>query len=52
MFNILTEMPVASSSIDVWQRHITSSIFRLHLKNSTANTFLLLRITMNSASTK
>ncbi len=39
MFNILTEMPVASSSKDVWQPHMNSRIFRLHFKNSSRNTF-------------
>ncbi len=39
LFNILTEMPVASSSVDVWQQHITSSIARLHFKNSFSNMF-------------
>ncbi len=51
-FNILTEMPVGSSSIDVWHQTIISSIVRFHSKNSSGNTFCHLHITMNSASTK
>jgi hypothetical protein len=51
-FNILTEMPVASSSRDVWQQHITSSILRLHFKNLLSNAFCHLHITMNFASTE
>ncbi len=44
--------PVASSSIDVWQQHITNSILRFHFKNLFHNTFCHLHITMNSASTE
>ncbi len=52
MFNILTEMYVANSSIDVWQQYITSSIFRLHFKNSFGIVFCHLHVTMNSACVK
>ncbi len=51
-FNIITEKPVASSSTDIWQQHITSSNVRLHFKNSFGNTFWHLHMTTNSASTK
>ncbi len=51
-FNILTKMPVASSSIDVWQQHITSSIVRFHFKNLFGDMFCHLHFTMNSASTE
>ncbi len=49
LFNILTKMPVASSSIHFLQQHIMGSIFRLQFKNW----FSHLHITMsNSTSTK
>ncbi len=51
-FNILKELPVASSRIDIWQQHITSSIFRLQFHNPLSNAFCHLQITTDSASTK
>ncbi len=39
-FNTLTEMPVASTSLDVWLQHIApSSILRLHFKKCFGRTF-------------
>jgi hypothetical protein len=52
LFNILTEMIVASSTIDVSQQHITSNIVRLHWQDSFRNAFCQLHVTINSASTK
>ncbi len=50
--SIFSLMPIASSSIDVWQQYITSNTFRPLCKNLFGNAFCHLHITMNSATTK